>query len=747
MPAIVAALAACLAAVNTVPGPASAAIWKRESGAAAGERFPAGALVFTLDRTALAASLAAAPEERTGPSAVDIGFPMPDGTWENFTVHRSVVLHPDLAAKYPEIRTYRAIGRDTRWRARFELSPRGFEASIWTPAGRVQIEPAPGQDRYAVAYLADFLLSEEDRVAPTCEVEADPATVAALDELTNEFLARGGGVSHGDMLRTYLVAIAATGEYSAQHGGTVAGALAQQAETVNRINEIMGVDWAVNLTLHPDNDLIIYTNAATDPYTNGNTGAMLDENQDNLDTVLGLNNFDFGHVFGTGGGGVAALGGVCVNTIKARGVSTLFATGGEAFALLAAHEMGHQFSCQHSFNGTAGNCGPNRSANSAYEPGSGSTIMSYAGTCGSDNIQNFSDAYYHTQSSGQAITHITVGAGAACATTTPTGNTPPAVTSMTVDFWVPLDTPWQMDGTASDADGDSLTYCWEEYDLGPAGDPDIPSGTAPIFRSFLPTTATDRYLPRLSRIITGNQVTGEILPTYQRRVRFRLTARDGLGGTHWDQGRVDSDSTSGPFRVTSQSTPTTWQAGSQETITWDVANTTNAIVNCQTVNILLRENGLTFPHVLATNTPNDGSEVITVPNVSTTLGRVMVRAADNLFLDVNGANITIELATDVALPAVASASLLLEPGRPNPFAATTSFDYAVPRGGRASLRIYDTAGRLVRVLLDESVVEGRHRVEWDGRGASGERVASGIYFARLETEQGSTGMQKVHLLR
>jgi len=738
--------AAALAIIAAMPASSPGAIWKFEPGAVRGERFPAGSPVFTLDRAALAATLAPAPEERTGRSAIELSLPMPDGTWETFTVYRSVVLHPRLAAKYPEIRTYRGLGRNTRWRARFELSPKGFEASIWTPKGRVQIEPAPGDDRYAVAYLDDLVLAPEERVPPTCDVEGDPAVIEEIEERTNEFLARGG-VSNGDMLYTYEVAIAATGEYTAQHGGTVSGALAQQAETVNRLNEIMGVEWSVNLVIHPDNDLIIYTNAATDPYSNGNTNAMLDENQENLDLVLGLNNFDYGHVFGTGPGGVAALSSVCANPSKARGVSTLFSTGGENFALLVAHEMGHQFSCHHSFNGTAGNCGPNRTGSAAYEPGSGSTIMSYAGTCGSQNLQNQSDAYYHVHSFGQAVSNVTGGTASTCATVTPNGNTPPVAIAETVGFWVPLDTPWVMNGSGSDADGDSLTYCWEEYDLGPAGDPNNPSGNAPIFRSFLPKDVTERYLPRFLRVLNGTQQIGEILPTYGRSVRFRLVVRDGLGGVNWDQGFIGVDDTAGPFRVTSQATATNWTGGSQELVTWNVANTTNADVNCQTVNILMSEGGFEFPHVLASNTPNDGSELITVPSLQASGARVMVQAADNLFYEINEGDIEVSGATDAEITSPAVAALDLRPARPNPFAARTSVEYSVPAAGHASLRVYDAGGRLVSVLFDEDVSAGSHRAEWDGTGRSGAPVASGIYFFRLETERGRTGMQKVHLIR
>jgi hypothetical protein len=579
-------------------------------------------------------------------------------------------------------------------------------------------------------------------------VQADPGVVEEHNRLVDGFL-RGGGISHGDMLYTYRLAFAVTGEWTAQAGGTVSAGLARIVETVNRINEIMGQDWSVALELVPNNDLLVYTNGATDPYSNGNLGAMIDQNQNNVNSVIGSANYDIGHVSGTGGeSGLAGFRVVCNNGSKARGAGQHNSTGGEQYKLVTAHEMGHQFGASHTFNSSHSSCIGQRSAASAYEPGGGSTIMAYAGRCGDQQIQPDWDPYYHAQTYAQVVANITGGPGSLCPTVTPTGNTPPVALAETVGHFVPLDTPWLMNGSATDADGDSLTYCWEQYDLGPAGHPNSPEANAPIFRSFSPTTNTFRYFPRIGRILNNNHRIGEILPTYERNVRLRLTVRDGLGGVHWDQGFVGVDGTAGPFQVTSQSTATTWNSGTQETITWDVANSDNGIVNCQTVNILMSEGAITFPHVLASGVPNDGSQMITVPPVNVPDARVMVQAADNIFYDINDGDITIIVdATDVTLPNAVAAGLSLEPARPNPFAGTTRIAYSVPTRGHASMRIYDTAGRLVRVLFDETVAEGQHAAEWDGLDRSGSPVASGVYFVRLKTERGSTGMQKVHLLR
>jgi hypothetical protein len=271
-------------------------------------------------------------------------------------------------------------------------------------------------------------------------------------------------------------------------------------------------------------------------------------------------------------------------------------------------------------------------------------------------------------------------------------------------------------------------------------------GNAPIFRSFPAKAVSFRTFPKLVRILNDNQLLGEILPTYGRNLNFRLTVRDGLGGVHWDQGSLTVDDTSGPFDITSQNTAETWEAGQQQTVTWDVANTTNAAVDCQTVNILMSELGFVYDIVLAANTPNDGSELITVPSLNTVKARIRVRAANNIFFDINNANIEITTATGVDVATVDS-GLRLESARPNPFSGTTSIAYSVPAEGPVSLRIYDPAGRLVRVLLDETVPAGRHLTEWDGTDRSGSRTVSGMYFVRLETERGGTARQKLLLLR
>ncbi|MCC6607644.1 MAG: hypothetical protein IT327_30840 [Anaerolineae bacterium] len=607
---------------------------------------PSAYRVVSLDWAKLNNLLTDVPEglDLMAASAVVLSLPLPDGGYGRFQISQTAVMHPELAAKFPEIRTYAGVGLDDATAyARLDTTPHGFHAMILSVNGRVFIDPytSDGIDLYQSYFARDFVPDLPADFAPDEVIEIEAAGQGQPEAIA-------GAVASGGQLRTYRLAMAATGEYTQFHGGTVGLALAEIVTAVNRVAGIYEREVAVTFQLIANNDLIIYTNSATDPYTNNDGGAMLGQNQSNLNSVIGSANYDVGHVFSTGGGGIAGLAVVCGST-KAHGVTGLGSPVGDPFYVdYVAHEMGHQFAGNHTFNGSAGSCaGGNRNAFTAYEPGSGTTIMAYAGICSPQNIQNNSDDYFHGISFDEIVSFTTLGTGNNCAATTNTGNTAPTVDAG-ANYSIPLNTPFTLTGSATDPDGTAvLTYNWEEFDLGPAGAPNSPSGNAPIFRSFPATSTPSRTFPRISDIVNNTQTMGELLPSYARAMTFRLTVRDNqspAGGVAYDSAQVTAVSGTGPFLVTAPNTAVTWTGNTNETVTWNVAGTSAAPISCTNVAISLStDGGYTYPTILEANTANDGSASILVPNIDTNSARVRVSCADNIFFDISNANFTIVL--------------------------------------------------------------------------------------------------------
>ena len=601
---------------------------------------------LTLNPDALQAILAAAPLEAAAGaanSATIITLPLPDGTWARFRLVESPIMAPELAARFPEIRTYAGQGLDDlSATTRLDWTPLGFHAMILSSAGAVYIDPyRRGDTIHYISYdTRDFQAPAGKRF-----VESPPlddgmsATIAAL-------IAAHPQTPAGPQLRTYRLAVAATGEYTQFFGGTVALGLAAVVVSVNRVDGVYEREVAVRMVLVANNNLIIYTNAATDPYTNNNGSTMLGQNQTNLDSVIGSANYDVGHVFSTGGGGVAYLGVPCRAGWKAQGVTGSSSPVGDPFDIdYVAHEMGHQFGANHSFNGNAGSCGGgNRNASTAYEPGSGSTIMSYAGICGAQDLQPHSDDYFHVISFDEIIAYTVSGQGNTCPVITNTGNLAPVVSAGTGGFTIPKQTPFTLTGSATDGNNDPLTFNWEEFDLGSAGAPNNATNP-PFFRSWLATTTPPRTFPRLSDLVNNTTVIGEVLPNVTRALNFRLTARDnrsGGGGVNYASLSFNVTTAAGPFQVTAPNTGVSILGGTPMNVTWNVASTTAAPVSCAAVNILLStDGGYTYPITLASGTANDGAETVTTPNVNSTTARVKVACASSIFFDISNVNFTV----------------------------------------------------------------------------------------------------------
>lgn len=574
---------------------------------------------------------------------------------------------PTLAARFPEIKTYRGKGiDDPTATARFDVTPAGFHAIVLSGGGTVVIEPdARGKTGGYISY--DKRDVAEEPGSFHC-LSSDAAQ--ALPQPQSKQFARGSHANlntvTGATLRTYRLALAATAEFTQVYGGgTVGGTLSVMTTLINDINAIYERDLAIHLQLINNETSIIFTNAATDGYTSDNATAMFTQNQTILDRVVGPANYDIGfvldgHVFNFQPGrflfeGQGLFESVGVNGIKGKGVSILRSIEPSSTSAIfqVAHEMGHKFGALHTFNSTIEDCGNSRTPNFAYEPGSGSTIMGYRGAvapngqylplCGGDDLHS-TDTYFHAASIEQIVKYTTFGRGSCCPILTDTGNTPPTVDAGS-DYTIPARTPFKLTATGSDSDGDALTYTWEQFDLGAPGPPHTDNGNRPIVRSFAPVLNPARTFPQLADILSGTSTFGESLPTTTRTMNFRVTARDnhpGGGGVNIGAMRVNVVSDGGAFAVTQPGSSTTWAAGSTQTVTWDVANTSSAPVSCDNVRVLLSiDGGNTFPFTLSPGTPNTGAATVFIPNTPTSTARIKVEAVNNIFFTISFPNFTV----------------------------------------------------------------------------------------------------------
>ncbi|MCX7992116.1 MAG: M12 family metallo-peptidase [Fimbriimonadales bacterium] len=572
---------------------------------------------FRLDETRMHRILWQAPHEDTvlaRHSHVVISLPMPDGSFQRFAVVESPILSPELAKRYPDIKTFVAQGVDNPVAtARLDFTPNGFHAMIITPESTAFIDPY-GPEAPEVYICYDRRDSKRQR--PPCSVQEHKDSDDEGDGLTFD-------PQSGQIRRTYRLAMNATGEYTQYFGG-VSQAEAQIVTTVNRVNGVYENDFCVRFNLVY---VRVYPNPNTDPFTSfGNLGS---QNQSTLDSVLGSANYDFGHVLTQGNfGGYAGLGVVCRAGQKGVGVSGLDVPRGDAFDIdYVAHEMGHQFNANHTYRLCAGDVAP-----FPYEPGSGSTIMAYAGVCNpSENVQLYSDPYFHTHSISEVQGFITGSVGNSCAARTTTNNTLPSVSAPS-SVRIPQGTPFRLTATGNDPDGDTLTYCWEQYD------------SNPLFRSRLPALSPTRFFPRLETVMSNSTDPWETLPTASRTMTFRCTVRDNRAGGGGVAIATTQVTVSGvAFRVTQPATGANWNVGSTQSVIWQVGGGNIA----STVNILLSlDGGLDYESgsliVLKANTPNDGVETVTVPNVVGARARIIVEPVGHVFYSPNPGNFRIQ---------------------------------------------------------------------------------------------------------
>lgn len=568
-------------------------------------------------------------------------FPMPDGTNQVFKIYEAPVMHPDLCAKYPSIKSYAGFGIDdpTAY-VRFGTSPSGFHAvikSARTGSSYIDTYSKSDTDHYISYFRKDF--EKKDGFDYKCKVEAHEQVVKDL--VTDEQLQMRGGDCQ---IRKYRLALTTNGEYSTFHGGTIELVLAELAKAVNRINSIYEIDFSVTLELVANNDEIIFLNSNTDPFSNAVNGAMLRANQEVCDDIIGNENYDIGHVFCTGDGGLAGLGVVCRDGDKGEGATGLpNATGDPFWVEYACHELGHQFDANHTFNNS---CGGNRSSRNAMEPGSGSTIMSYIGICAPNlGTTGQGDPFFHAQSLIEVYDFITT-TGGDCAIKIQTGNSNPSAAAG-ADKILPISTPFVLGGTAQDDGNSILTYSWEQMDpeIG-VMPPRSTNAVGPMFRFINPDETPERYFPNLNDLVNNVTPTWEVLPSVSRNMDFRFVVRDnapGNGCVNEDDLQLTFNDSAGPFIVqTPNDNSQTWLIGETRRVSWDVANTDQAPVSCANVDILLSLDGGFTYIVLVANVSNDGQHDIVVPEVLTEEGRVMVKCSDNYFFDISNENFSIE---------------------------------------------------------------------------------------------------------
>lgn len=586
-----------------------------------------------------------------------ITIPNIKGIEERFEIFEFSNFDNQLQQQFPEIRSYTGKGIDDKNATiRLSIDDRGLQAMIFRTDKRNEfVEPYSNNPNYYAIYESQ---RTKGQLPFTCSTD-DVNLAGEISNRTNS-LARS---STGELL-IFRLALSSTSEYAAYFGATNSSqwnlVLAAYNATMTRVNGVFEKDFAIHMNIISQSQNVAYYNAATDPYSDaatGSGGAWNTELQNTLTSVIGNANYDVGHLFGASGGGgnAGCIGCVCVDdtsslTDENKGSGyTSPADGipmGDNFDIdYVAHEMGHQFGGNHTFSHNVEGTGVN------VEPGSGSTIMGYAGITTRD-VQPHSDDYFVYASIKQVQDNMV---SKTCPTRVTLSNNAPVVNAG-LDYTIPKSTPFILTGTATDPNGDTLSYCWEENDsattqTGANSAAQITKTGGPNWRSYSPVSVPYRYFPRIQSIVAnsattaGTEINVEALSSVARTLNFVLTARDnyvGSGQTNSDAVVVTVNATAGPFAVTAPNTATSWTVGTNQTVTWNVAGTTANGVNCSYVDIYLStDGGYTYPILLASNVPNDGSETITVPNAIGTTNRVMVKGYNHIFFDISNANFSI----------------------------------------------------------------------------------------------------------
>ncbi|MGZ0015578.1 reprolysin-like metallopeptidase [Yeosuana sp. AK3] len=607
---------------------------------------------YELDVTVLKSkvSLATVKNSKNKQRETTVYMPLKNGELEPFLIYEDPVFSPSLAAKYPNIKSYVGYSvNKSGAKLRMSVSPQGIQTML-TISDKPTLFMQPvskGSNQYVL-----YDEYSKNTLSDTFECKTIDGLSASYNKNNKTTINEGG--ANDQTLQKFRIAISTTAEYTAYHndgipgnGDTVADALAAINATLSRVNEVFETDMAVKFEL-VDATQLIYTNAITDPYSDANigaNGAWSSQLQSTLTSVIGELAYDIGHLFGaTGGGGNAdCIGCVCVDNSKGSGFTSPSNAipEGDTFDIdFVIHEIGHQMGANHTWAFDTEGTGVNS------EPGSGSTIMGYAGITGPDDVQSNSDDYFHYHSIKQILENLNL---KSCQTTEAISNNPP-IANAGIDYSIPAGTAYILKGAATDLDsGDNLTYCWEQIDSGVSNYLNFGSelSSGPMNRSLPPSISPNRYIPRLSSVLAGNTTQinptlgsdWETVSTVGRTLNWALTVRDRnpanatAAQTSFDTMRITVENVL-PFSVIN---PASWAQGNTVTINWNVGQTNNATINCQNVTIKLStDGGLTFPTIIANSTANDGSYDYVVPAMAdTSAARIMIEASDNIFYDVS----------------------------------------------------------------------------------------------------------------
>lgn len=586
-------------------------------------------------------------------SSRNIALPLPDGSMIEVELVYESLLENSLKTAYPAMKTYRVLPSAEIVSGIIDMTSQGFHAMLQTSKGKtIFIDPVKNKENTYVSFYKDDQRKHSNENYSCGVNKKNPLTGLYFKENKEELkqsLAQSQAQSikksaSSEGLLVYRIAIAATGEYTEKHGGTVEGALAAMVTTLSRINQVFEKDLGIHLSLVANNDAIIYTDADSDPYSGNPSDSnyskeLMKQNQSNLDAVIGSANYDIGHLFSTRGGGLASIAGICNQDKKGQGVSGISNPINDTFNLdFVAHELGHQLGATHTFNGNQGLCaGATRTSETAFEPGSGSSLMSYAGYCAADNLQSKTDAMFHIGSI-QQIRALARTSEGNCGLLRHSLNRPPIVKAGK-NYVIPTRTPFELTGKATDPDADTLVYSWEQLDAGESSQANEDKGDNALFRLYMPSNSVTRSFPSLESLINHKVVRGEKLPEKQRKLNFSFVAQDNHHVAQSDDMVVEVYPTKTRFSLYLPRSQ--YSRGDTHKILWNVGGTNESPIRCDNVNISLStDGGYNFPVILEENVPNTGVVWLTIPATMplSKSARFKINCSNNIFYAISYRN-------------------------------------------------------------------------------------------------------------